>query len=152
MSSRPDFWTRKFPRTVRVVRWVWFVVFTIIALVLIPSSMADLFHPSGDGAKGTAVITRCDASLKFRPCYGNFISDDGTVRLTNQQIGGEDNSQPGRRFTAYGDASNKSIIVPSTSERAGDIALSVGLLLAWLVLFYFVVYRAIRRRRRAAVA
>lgn len=150
MSPRPDF-TQKFPRTVRVVRWAYFVVFTVIALVLIPMAMVDLFHPSSDGAKGTVVITHCDADLKFRPCFGNFVSDDGTVRLTDVQIGGEDNSQPGLRFTAFGDASQKSIIVPSSGEHVTDIALTLALVVAWLVQFYFLIYRP-RKRHRAAVA
>jgi hypothetical protein len=150
MSPRPDF-TQKFPRTVRVVRWVWFVVYTIIAIAFVAVLMTDLFDPSSGGVKGTAVITHCDADLKFRPCFGNFASDDGTVRLTNVQVGGEDNSQPGLRFTAFGSASDKSVIVPSGGEHATDIAVSVGLILAWLVQFYFLVYRP-RKRHRAAVA
>jgi hypothetical protein len=152
MSSRPNFIVRTFPRTVRVVRWVWFAVYTVIAFPLIVVLMISLFNPAGDGAKGTAVITSCNSDLKYRQCFGSFVSDDGTVRLTNVQVAGEGGGRPGQRFTGYGDASDRSVTIPSASAKFTDIGASLALFVAWLVLFYLVVYGPSRRRRRVAVA
>jgi hypothetical protein len=152
VSSRPNFFVRTFPRTVRVVRRVWFIVYTIIAIPLIVVLMISLFNPASGGAKGTAVITNCNSDLKYRQCLGNFVSDDGTVRLTNVQVAGESGGQPGRRFTGYGDASDRSITIPSAGAKFTDIGASLALFVAWLALFYLVVYGPIRRRRRVAVA
>jgi hypothetical protein len=133
----------------RVMKRVWFVVITIVAAVVITISTIDLINPASNGPAGTVVITRCVHIGTRHNCYGDFTSKDGRVRVDDALVAGEGNGQPGQRFSGFGDSTGKTVTVPSSAERWTDIGAILVFLITWLIMFCFVVYLPLRRRRRA---
>lgn len=147
MSPRPDF-GRRFPRTVRVLCWIAFVLVTLFTAVLAVESAGQLAGPAA-GHVGTAVVTECDDQHgTYRHCFGDFTSDDGQVHFTGTQLWGEDNAQAGQRFTAFGDPATKTVTVPASGQsRFTDLYVTVVLLVVWLLLLWICVLKPLRRRR-----
>jgi uncharacterized membrane protein len=136
------------PGTLLFLR-IWLGVVTVITIVMAVLAIRELVDPSSDGQPGTVIITSCNSDYASRRCYGNFTANSGGLTLTNTQVYGEGHGSVGAVLHTYGDSANRTVAVVSGEETFTDIYIAAALLVIWAGMFYFLVYRPVKRRRLA---
>ncbi len=140
--------SQRFPRTFSVLSWVLFITVTVFVVVLAVEAIREVVDPNSEGPVGTAIATECGSQHGRLHCYGNFTSNDGQVRLHDVQIWGEDYGHVGQTYTARGNPSTGMVTVNSGEAWLSSLIGMVCFLGAWVVVFIFLIYLPIRRRRR----
>jgi hypothetical protein len=123
MSPRRSF-AEIFPRTNRVLVWIWFVVIMIALLGSGFYAIRELADPATDGHVGSAAILECDDQGKYRYCFGDFRSNDGQVSYTDTRIWGEDGAHAG--VGAIGGLGSRVLVLRLPAAQAAATAAAGG--------------------------
>ncbi|HJP80718.1 MAG TPA: hypothetical protein VJ914_40995 [Pseudonocardiaceae bacterium] len=129
--------------------WLWaFFVLTIFLLVAVIGFTTWALVTPPRGIRGTVIVTQCTSVGKTSECDGSFRSDDGSLNLSDVQVGGDGQALLNSSVTGYYRRSLDTVYVHSTFATL-MIGLSLAFVLSMLA-FAQLMYRVwLPRRRRA---
>lgn len=124
-----------------------FAVFMIVQVAHSPQPLSANGH---GGRWGTATVTRCNNYGRPPECYGDFVSDNGSIHRSGARIWGDDGAKAGTQVRAVADQNDRDVVHPGSQNLVNNV---IGLIftgLIWLASAWWLFGRSFRRRRIAA--
>ena len=139
-----------FPGARRVAGWLFWVIFPLLCIAAIHTSVTNVVHHLGNkpvGIRGTFVVQPRSCSQGFCSFGGLFTSDDHTIR--NLPLLGDPRWHPAEvHRVTYDPRSVEAIALPGHWDPTPSVMAAFGALTYLVVIGYFL--REQRRSDRAA--